>query len=666
MIRVLLVGAGRGGTSLLQFLQDERNVKIVGVVDINPKAPGIKLANKLGIPSGQDLHAFFKDDHIDIIINVTNSPAVEAELTRLKPAQAEVMSGFSAKMMWVLINEWERRHKEQKILYSVSKTLATSVDFAEGLAGALKTFTSLFEDSMAVVYLFDENTLVNCWQVRGCEQRDCPAYENFAAKCWSCVSEQKRRMSDCANCVVFLSATLRPIASAGIDDELIRGGRLNVGHFDLVKPFLEKKPLVHTRIASKNQLLKLQDRSKRPKSQAILPLIVADKVIGILCFATPHARDFRESDLNILSTIADDIAMAIDLYELRQELNERLLEQRLLCEVGIALSTEEDMTNLFLMIVHTALKLTNCPAGSLATYREETGEFELAASVGFSREFSQVCRWRRRPGGLTDHILQFSKPVIISDVHLFPTFDNPVLLREGIKSLISIPLISKHKVIGLLYVDDFKPRNFSARETAALTLLATQAAVAIEKAQLLKETEELAIKDGLTGLYNYRYFHDRLEQELQRAKRYRTSLSVILADLDFFKDYNDRYGHLKGDDVLREVAKLLLDSVRKVDLVARYGGEEFGIILPETDEGKAKAISERIRQSFEKHYFPMEKSTTTSKLTISLGVVVFPSDGKTKLSLIKKADKALYVAKKAGRNRVCLYSSLKRERSTKR
>lgn len=664
MIKVLLIGAGRGGASLLQFLSRERDIEIVGVADINPEAPGLRLAKKLGLSTSQDFHDYLKPDGIDIIIDVSGRPEVESELYRQKPPHAEIMSGLSARMMWAMVDEREKRHFEQKILYDASKALATIIDISERLQKALKIVLSLFEDSIAAVYLFDENSLLNCWQVRGCEQRSCPAHEDTVAKCWSFMAEKKlKKVSDCAECIIFLSAALLPVAVSGIDVELFRRGRLNVGHFDLSKPLLEKIPVVNSRVSTKNQLLRLQDKNLQIRSQVIFPLIVSEQVNGILYLASEKERTFHEEDIGLLSTIADDIAMAVERFELRQELNERLVEQRLLCEVGIALTSEEDVPRLFSMIVHTALKLTDCPAGSLAIYRQESGEFELAASVGFSTEFSRVCRWRRRPGGLTDYILKSGKPVIISDVNLHPTFDNPILLKEGIKSLISIPLISQDRIVGVLYVDDFKPRNFSARETLALALLATQAAVAIEKAQLLKKAEELAIRDGLTGLYNYRYFHQRIEQELQRARRYKSPLSLIMADLDFFKDYNDRYGHLKGDDVLREVSKLLLDSVRKVDFVARYGGEEFAVILPETDEGKAKIVSERIRQSVEKHLFPYEKGKK-NKLTISLGTVVYPHDGKTKLSLIKRADEALYYAKNTGRNHACLYSLLKKRKSS--
>lgn len=660
MTRVLVIGAGKGGTSMLQFLKEEKYIEIVGVVDVDPLAPGIDLAEKLGFSTDQDFYHYLENGNIDIVIDVTGDPGVEEELRRRKDRRFEIMSGSCAKMMWALVDESERRHKAQKTLYDASKVLATTTDLPERLKKALGIILSRYPGVSAAVYMFDKNTLINCWQLRGCKQKKCPAHEGATSKCWSYMHDKKmRKPSGCAGCIVFLSASLMPVATCGLEGELARRGRISIGHFDLAKPLIEKTSAVHSRLSSKNQLFKFQEKPLVFKSQVVFPLTIGEEVNGIFCIASAKKEAFDDAALRSFSALSDDIAMAIERYELKQGLNERLVEHRLLCEIGIALTTEDNIPQLFSLIVHTALKLTGCPAGSLAIYRQETGEFELAASSGFSQEFSRVCRWRRRAGGLTDYIIRHGHPVIIPDVSLHPTFDNPVLLREGIKSLISIPLISRNKVIGLLYADDFRPRNFSAQETAALSLLATQAAVAIEKAQLLKKTEELAIMDGLTGLYNYRYFHQRLEQELIRAKRYNLPLSLIFADLDFFKDYNDRFGHLKGDDVLRKIAQLLQASVRKVDFVARYGGEEFALILPETDEGKAKIVSERIRESIENHYFPMEKRGGEHKLTISLGVVVYPHDGKTKLSLLKKADGALYKAKRTGRNRVCLYSLIR-------
>jgi len=161
-----------------------------------------------------------------------------------------------------------------------------------------------------------------------------------------------------------------------------------------------------------------------------------------------------------------------------------------------------------------------------------------------------------------------------------------------------------------------------------------------------------AMRDGLTKLYNYRYFIQELERETNRARRFNTSFSILMIDIDFFKKYNDTYGHLEGDKILRTMADLFIHNTRSTDTVARYGGEEFVIILPGLKKKDAKMIAEKLRKLIEHHDFYNEEVQSYNKLTISIGVANFPEDSKQPSQLLKLADKALYQAKNEGRNRV--------------
>ncbi len=173
-----------------------------------------------------------------------------------------------------------------------------------------------------------------------------------------------------------------------------------------------------------------------------------------------------------------------------------------------------------------------------------------------------------------------------------------------------------------------------------------------ELMELNRKLEALSITDGLTGLYNHRYFYKRLAEEIERAKRYDRRLSLIMADIDNFKLYNDTHGHQKGDVVLKGVAECIKNTIRMNDVPARYGGEEFAIILPETGKDTAVKVADRIRHEVERRSFPGEASQPGGVLTISLGVATFPDDGITVDELVKRADEALYMAKRNGRNRV--------------
>jgi len=165
---------------------------------------------------------------------------------------------------------------------------------------------------------------------------------------------------------------------------------------------------------------------------------------------------------------------------------------------------------------------------------------------------------------------------------------------------------------------------------------------------------QLAITDGLTGLYNYRYFKQQLSQEIIRSKRLSTDVSIAMIDIDYFKNYNDTHGHPAGDLVLKQIAELLRNNIRKIDVAARYGGEEFALVLVETGKAAASFVANKIKNLIESHKFDYEETQPNGKLTISMGVATFPEDALTADDLVKMADQRLYRAKKAGRNRVVL------------
>lgn len=166
--------------------------------------------------------------------------------------------------------------------------------------------------------------------------------------------------------------------------------------------------------------------------------------------------------------------------------------------------------------------------------------------------------------------------------------------------------------------------------------------------------ERLSIHDRLTGLYNYSYFVDSLSEEIKRAKRYETPLSLIMIDIDFFKEFNDCFGHERGNEVLRKIAATLLKQMRGIDIVARYGGEEFAIVLPNIAD-EALTVAERLRKKVEELKFFGNDENPEVKKTISLGVAIFPCDAASETELVVKADQALYLAKQSGRNQVCSY-----------
>ena len=183
-----------------------------------------------------------------------------------------------------------------------------------------------------------------------------------------------------------------------------------------------------------------------------------------------------------------------------------------------------------------------------------------------------------------------------------------------------------------------------AEESAALF------AAALDNLRRFARAEELSITDGLTGVYNYRYLRSALDREVARAKRFREEFSIIMLDVDHLKEYNDVHGHLQGSEVLRRLARVVLGELRAVDVLAKYGGDEFVIILPQARRDGARILAERIRAAVFAYEFPGEDGGM--KITTSMGVAQFPDDGEGSRELLEAADRALYEAKRTGRNRV--------------
>lgn len=344
-------------------------------------------------------------------------------------------------------------------------------------------------------------------------------------------------------------------------------------------------------------------------------------------------------------------AMSTAQQKLQRAAEERISELNELYELGIKLTSSADLQEAYSTVIDYAMMLTQTPAGSIAVYDEKTEEMTLGAAKGFSDDFFSLRRWKLRKGGLTSHILNQTEPVILSDITSLREPVNPTLVKEGVKSLIAAPLTVRGKIVGILYVDDFRLRDFSESDASLLGLMTGYAALAIEKMKLLDDTRRMAITDGLTGLNNQKEYMKRLEEEIARAARYGRPLSVVELDIDFFKTYNDRFGHLAGNELLRVLSRTISNNSRATDLCARTGGEEFAVIMPETSFEKAMQLAERLRAVVEDLRIDIANEESQS-ITISIGVAAFPEHGSTALEIYRSVDQALYKAKETGRNKV--------------
>lgn len=260
--------------------------------------------------------------------------------------------------------------------------------------------------------------------------------------------------------------------------------------------------------------------------------------------------------------------------------------------------------------------------------------------------------------GVSGKVARSGKPVLIQDVSKEKDFLYYKGLKKNIGSFMSIPLKSNDQVIGVLNIHRPNKGAFKSQELELFTAVAEHVSVAIEKARIFEKTKEDASRDELTGLYNRRFFFDKLGKEMKRATRYKKVFSIVIMDIDHFKSYNDLFGHVQGDNALRNIAQVLEHSVRGEDIVARFGGEEFILMLPEIGKSSAVKVAEKVRKNIASERFLGEELLPGGTLTASFGVSSFPVDGEDGLQLIDMADKALYLSKSKGRNRVFSCSDL--------
>ncbi len=252
-------------------------------------------------------------------------------------------------------------------------------------------------------------------------------------------------------------------------------------------------------------------------------------------------------------------------------------------------------------------------------------------------------------------VLRHSVPLLIEDLRKDFRFDTDSLRNQDLRpvaSIISSPLISNNSLLGLLRLENKDSGFFAQDDLRFLALVSDLGAVALENSLLFQKTQDLAIHDDLTGLYTRQYFLGRLNDETKRCLRLDQHLSMMMIDIDFFKQYNDKFGHTAGDIVLKKIAGLMKESLAEFNaLISRFGGEEFLVMLYGLDKKRSLSVAETLRQKIEKERVTLRRQDT--KVTVSIGVASMPFDTKDEDELVQKADKAMYNAKRKGRNQVC-------------
>ena len=342
-----------------------------------------------------------------------------------------------------------------------------------------------------------------------------------------------------------------------------------------------------------------------------------------------------------LNHLERQVSGFVKLFEMARDLNECLSFTILLSVIDQKVSREISFARGTLILIDTVEQSSTQAIRSMVFGPEKRTNTELSDS------FSAHCV------KLLNSVTEIVK---------IESANDPLAARfEAYKVQFPIwifPLMVEHKLIAVLALEGGITNDFPKYE-----ILASQLALQVKKIRLYETVKEISIIDGLTQVFVRRHFLDRFHEELGRAFRYRFPLSVLMVDVDHFKSYNDNYGHLVGDKALREVAQVIRENIRRVDVLGRYGGEEFIIVAPEIDKAKGMELAERIRSAVAHKQFRLYDEEM--KVTVSIGVSSFPEDLAQEKSpepseedlfdLINKADQALYRAKEEGRNRVLAY-----------
>jgi len=406
--------------------------------------------------------------------------------------------------------------------------------------------------------------------------------------------------------------------------------------------------------ASKKQPVYAPDVSQDPRyvcaaqstrSELAIPLMARDEVVGVLDCQSDQLNHFDPETIELLTLFSTQASIALEnarLYSLERQRARQLEAINIIAQQSTAIMELEELLTRVCAVIHQAFQVSQ-----VSLLLREDGDLVMRAFHGdLTPCFPAGGRFpvTQEPWS---HVVEHSGTVIEKDL---TTADESFRLFKESSSRMSIPLISFGQTHGVLTLHSSKVNAFGAGELQSLESVADICANSIQNAHYVDRVKQLAYLDGLTGIFNRRFFELRIQEEIERARRYGTGIAVIMADIDQFKRLNDEFGHLLGDEVLRQVSSIFHQHVRKIDVVCRYGGEEFALLLTQASMEQAFSVAEKLRKTIEKWQFP----GVPRAITISAGVASFPLHGRNRDELVRAADSGLYLAKQSGRNRVCV------------
>src|SRR5579863_1824063 len=384
--------------------------------------------------------------------------------------------------------------------------------------------------------------------------------------------------------------------------------------------------------------------AKSTASELAIPLMVRDEVVGVLDCQSDGLNYFDNETIDLLTLFSTQASIALQnarLYSLEQQRARQLQAINAIAQQTTVFLDLEELLARVCELIQEAFRVAH-----VSLFLREDHDLVLRAHYGtLTPRIPQGGRFPATNEPWAS-IMANGRTAMEADIRSATTLR---FFAES-ASRMRIPLVSFGQTLGVLALDSDQPDAFRDGDLQSLESVADICATAIQNAHYVERVKQLAYLDGLTGIFNRRFFELRIMEEIERARRYGSGMAVIMADIDQFKRLNDEFGHVLGDEVLRQVSSVFHQQLRKIDVVCRYGGEEFGILLTQTNAQHAMSVAEKLRKMVAGWQFPGVPQT----VTISAGTAAMPDHGTSRDELVRAADAALYAAKQAGRNRVCV------------
>jgi diguanylate cyclase (GGDEF)-like protein len=402
------------------------------------------------------------------------------------------------------------------------------------------------------------------------------------------------------------------------------------------------------------------------KSFLAIPIVQGDQVSGVLAVDSLEQDAFPAETQETLTRFIPFFSQIIEKIKISVEMDIRAKNFAALHEMSSVLSSSLEVSEVLEKLTIQIKSVVPYDFCAFLLYEEDTKEAVIAALRGYDSRFINS-RFPLEQSAILAHMLNQWRDRRVSTIHHDPDLGDrgtgiglfPVKeLQQPIKALFGRPLVARDKFIGAAFLASIRTNTFTDYHRNFMDTLLNQVSMVVDNSMLHQSICDLARTDGLTGLLNHRTFMEKLAEEYKRLDREPRPFSILLMDIDKFKNVNDKYGHPVGDVAIKTVSKVLQETARGSDFVARYGGEEFAVGMVDTDSKGAEQMGERIRSILEKTLVT-RVSDGELRVTVSIGVSSFPSDTTNRADLVTMADDALYHAKRTGRNRVCLYRNAK-------